>query len=379
MHPIEPEELMAYLDGEIAPEGAAEHLSHCRECQAVAADLQSVSRHLLEWQVEEPALRVKSLPEAERAPQATRPIWLRRVVWAGGLAAVCIALLVGVQVQTRALRVTGRQPYSVNGTEIPQGSLDLEENYGTVLKTRVPPAKPLPGRIYNTESPFLVRTSRIVLTTPAFTKARTSLEDILKRHGGHLAGLTINSSADSGQVLQSTLRVPATQLDAVMAEIRKLGRVETEQQGGEEVTQQMIDLQARLANAQHTEQRLVDILSRSTGKIADVLAVEKEIDRVRGEIERMEAEHKGLTDRIAFASLDVIINEEYQARLGGASSSTFGRLRNSAVEGFRLVGGSLTAVGISVLTYGPAVVLWAALLFFPVRYAWHRLRPRDRI
>src|SRR5215470_15234360 len=54
-HLIEPEELMAYLDGELPLDRAAAasaHLEHCRECQAIAADVQGVSRHMLAWQVE---------------------------------------------------------------------------------------------------------------------------------------------------------------------------------------------------------------------------------------------------------------------------------------------------------------------------------------
>lgn len=63
-------------------------------------------------------------------------------------------------------------------------------------------------------------------------------------------------------------------------------------QGGEEVTQQYVDLLARLANGIHTEQRLTEILRTRTGKLQDVLKVELEIDRVRGEIEEMRRKRK---------------------------------------------------------------------------------------
>jgi chromosome segregation ATPase len=188
----------------------------------------------------------------------------------------------------------------------------------------------------------------------------------------------VGSPADSGQTLQATLRVPSSQLDATMAEVRKLGRVESEQQGSEEVTQQVVDLEARLANARNTEERLADILRRSTGKITDVLAVEKEMDRVRGEIERMQAERKGLGDRIDFATLEVHVNEEYKAHLEAAAPSAFGRMRNAAVAGYRNVEDSLTGAAIFVLRDGPWLLVWGALLFLPVRYAWRRTRKAER-
>jgi len=54
-HPLEQEELMAYLDGELSASQAAaasDHLESCAECRDLAADLQSVSRRLMAWQVE---------------------------------------------------------------------------------------------------------------------------------------------------------------------------------------------------------------------------------------------------------------------------------------------------------------------------------------
>ena len=164
-----------------------------------------------------------------------------------------------------------------------------------------------------------------------------------------------------------------------MAEIRNLGRVETEQQGGEEVTQQMVDLEARFTNARNTEQRLADILRRSAGRITDVLAVEKEVDRVRGEIERMEAERKDLGDRVNFASLDVRINEEYKAHLAVAAPSTFSRLRNAAVKGYRNMADSVTSIAMFLLSYGPALILWGGVFFLPARYAWRKLRKSGQL
>jgi hypothetical protein len=226
--------------------------------------------------------------------------------------------------------------------------------------------------------PLIIRTAQITLTTTDFAKARTVLEDILKRHGGHVGNLTVGSPADAGQTLQATLRVPSSQLDSTLAEVRKLGRVESEQQGGEEVTQQVVDLDARLANARNTEERLADILRRNTGKITDVLAVEREMDRVRGEIERMQAERKGLGDRIDFATLEVRVNEEYKAHLQVTAPSAFGRMRNAAVAGYRNVADSLTEFAMFVLAYGPGFLVWGALLFLPVRYAWRRMRKAER-
>jgi hypothetical protein len=186
--------------------------------------------------------------------------------------------------------------------------------------------------------------------------------------------LKVTAPADSGRALTATLRIPAPQLDSALTELKKLGRVEDESQDGEEVTQQYVDLEARLVNGKHTEQRLTDILRQRTGKLQDVLKVELEIDRVRGEIEQMQAEKKELSKRVAFATLNTMVKEEYFARLQGAPASAGSRFRNAAVDGYNTVVEGLISVGLFLLSAGPSLLLWAAVLFFPIRWAWKRIR-----
>ncbi len=224
--------------------------------------------------------------------------------------------------------------------------------------------------------PMIARTAGLTLVAKEFEKTRASLEEILKRHNGYIGELNVSAPSDAGRTLTATLRIPAPQLEAALAELKQLGRVENESQGGEEVTQQYVDLAARLANAQHTEQRLVEMLRSRTGKLQDVLKVELEIDRVRGEIEQMQAEKKELTKRVAFATLNTTIKEEYHAKLEAAPPSTGSRFRNAAVDGYNTVVEGLIGVCLFLLSSGPSLLLWAAILFFPSRWLWRKVRAK---
>ena len=221
---------------------------------------------------------------------------------------------------------------------------------------------------------MIARTSQLTLTTTEFDKSRGGLEDILKRHSGYVGRLNTSAPTGAGRVLEAVLRVPADKLEAVMSELKKLGRVESESQTGEEVTQQHIDLEARLSNARNAEQRLTDILRQRTGKLADVLAVELQIDRVRGEIERMDAEKKNLTTRVTFATVTVKIAEDYKAELHAAPDSTPTRFRNAAVEGYRSMVDGVFSLVLFLLSYGPSLLIWGGLLFLLVRILRKRLR-----
>jgi hypothetical protein len=107
-HPIEQEELMAYLDGELPMERATETLSHmelCPECQTLATDFRGVSQELLAWEVESPEAGIPSeitaaLGELLQKREASKIGWPRlgnrvmtsRWAWAGAFAIVCVAV-----------------------------------------------------------------------------------------------------------------------------------------------------------------------------------------------------------------------------------------------------------------------------------------------
>src|SRR5262249_30100675 len=117
-HPIEQEELMAYLDGELPADQATEALSHlqlCPECQTLAADFQGVSQALMAWEVESPEVGIPSeinatlrerLPKREAAkvsaPRLKNRVITSRWVWAGALAIVCVAVGLKFTLTTRS-------------------------------------------------------------------------------------------------------------------------------------------------------------------------------------------------------------------------------------------------------------------------------------
>jgi hypothetical protein len=454
-HPIEHEELMAYLDGELATDravAAAAHLERCQECQELAAELKKISQELMTWEVEEPefleistdvavALEQKKEKKDTRK-RPSRKAWgilltPRRLAWGGGSAVILLsAFFAGVSrlrpapspmatfsdahgshvsggiqepVQTKTFRPEyGRSAGSVSNGGMNRSRQDKNVEVNGYLSAGPAPRKPSAEDYYsiNIDSlhstnkatkdvaddersnnertsnlpavPMIARVAGLTLTTSEFEKTRAGLEEILKRYHGYLGDLKVSAPADAGRSLTATLRIPAPQLDAAMAELKKLGRVENEAQGGEEVTQQYVDLEARLKNSQHTEQRLVQMLAQRTGKLQDVLKVELEIDRVRGEIEQMQAEKKELSTRVAFATLSMIINEEYHAKLQAAPPSTGSRFRNAAVEGYNTVVEGLIDVGLFLFSAGPSLLLWAAILFFPARWAWKKVREKTR-
>src|ERR1700686_2193071 len=110
-HPIEQEELMAYLDGELATDravAAAAHLEHCQDCQELATDLRKLSQELMAWEVEESGITeiatevAVALEKRKKGPRnkigSDRLAWgmlvtPRRIAWAGGLGLIGLLVI----------------------------------------------------------------------------------------------------------------------------------------------------------------------------------------------------------------------------------------------------------------------------------------------
>lgn len=427
LQPVAPEELMAYLEGELPVDRAAAvaaHLQECRECQILAAELKDISENLTAWTVEPKELAIspeliQALDERGSQPQTgesgSRWNWLRArrlrgfAPWiggafAGGVVALLLAFTLIFSLGRGEHEVKPAMQQSENSlrrgatlsapTAITQSAPAASQDSRDMMYRAAPPAPnaaELAKRMqeaqlasnlevkHTTEppaAPMILRTAQLTVVTQDLERARAGMDKIVQKYSGYVGDLSASAPSDGPRKLTATLRVPATQLDAALAEIKTLGRVESESQNGQDVTAQYVDLQARLSNSRNTEQRLIDLLRQRTGKLSDVLEVETELSRVREEIERMEGERRLLSKQVDFATLTATLSEEFKAPARVAPDSLGTRFRNAASDGVQSVITFVISVGLFLVSDGPMLLLWVAILFFPARYAWRKLRNR---
>ncbi len=133
-------------------------------------------------------------------------------------------------------------------------------------------------------------------------------EQVAEQYGGFVAGSTIRDSGDHREA-NLTLRVPADSLSLALADLRRLARkVTDESRTTQDVTEEYTDVESNLRNLQATEARLLTLMDKASG-VNEVLAIQRELTGIRGQIERLEGRRRVLENRTSLASVALQLAE----------------------------------------------------------------------
>ena len=156
---------------------------------------------------------------------------------------------------------------------------------------------------------LIVRTGQASIEVDSLEPAMTELRRVAQRVGGFVADASVQSGRNQLRQASLELKVPSTRFDELTEGLQPIGRLEFVNVGAEDVSEEFVDLTARVANGHRLEDRLVELLRTRTGKLQDVLSVERELARVREEIERMEGRLRYLKTSAQLSTLSVSLHE----------------------------------------------------------------------
>ena len=398
---VAPEDVMALLDGELSASeasAASTHVEECGQCAQIAKQLQRTSELMSTWKVTTISSKLETsvkdaATKGNASSELSKPgLFVRASFWDwkhyAAMSGVAISLLL-IAVAILTPNLLRMRPVASEHVIAQRAELREYDRYGgagsagklqrddsPIAATLVSPRTKAVENVLkqNESAPMIARVASLSILVKDFAASRSSLDATLARYHGYSAELNVSTTENSPRSLQASLRIPAPALSSALSDLKTLGRVERETQSGEEVTRQHQDLVARLKNSRDTEQRLREILQQRTGKITDVLKVEEEIARVRGEIEGMEAEQQSLEHRVNFATVELQVAEEYKALLNPPAPAISTRFHNAVVAGYRNVSETVLDILLFFTEYGPVIVLWLAVLGSPVLFFWQRYR-----
>ncbi len=205
---------------------------------------------------------------------------------------------------------------------------------------------------------LIVRTGELRLEVADLAAAVRDGDAAVLRAGGYVSGSSQTASAADASA-EVTYRIPSAAWDATLRSLHTLARkIDREQITTEEVTGQVVDLGARIANLRATEAALQAIMAKAT-KISDVLDVQDKLTTTRGEIEKAVADRQQLEDRAAYGSLDVTFHLPAVVRPAATPAPVKGW---DPADDVARASGKLVRIGQTTTSIG----IWLAIVGLPL-------------
>jgi hypothetical protein len=211
---------------------------------------------------------------------------------------------------------------------------------------------------FDPSSRLIIRTGQASIEVDSLEPAMAELRRVAQRAGGFVADASVQSGRH--QLRQATLeiKVPSDRFDQVTEGLQPIGRLEFVNVGAEDVSEEFVDLTARVANGHRLEERLVEMLRTRTGKLADVLSVERELARVREEIERMEGRLRFLKASAQLSTLSVSLHEPVPVVASHGPGPIVEAFREAWRNFVGLLAGAIASLGYVVPVFGAG---WAVV------------------
>jgi Domain of unknown function (DUF4349) len=159
------------------------------------------------------------------------------------------------------------------------------------------------------DRPMIIRTGEATIQVDSLDRAITRVRDLARTNGGYIANTSSATGDNNVRSASLQLKLPVDRFDGALSGLSPIGRVETVTVTAQDVGEEYVDVESRVANSRRLEERLIALLATRTGKLKDVLDVERELARVRGDIEHAEGRMRYLRAHAALSTLDVTIHE----------------------------------------------------------------------
>ncbi|MFH1141226.1 MAG: DUF4349 domain-containing protein [Chloroflexota bacterium] len=247
-----------------------------------------------------------------------------------------------------------------------RGAQDLKDSAGSATSTGSSVPSPT-GEVDR----LIVRTVNFNMLVKDVAETVESVASIARAMGGFVLSSQVSGEEESRYGYIS-IRVPAEQTDAALAQLRGLAvRVETERSSAQDVTEEYVDLQSNLKNLEATEEQYLSLMKRAT-TVEDTLKVQKELTSVQGQIEQLKGRMQYL-ERTSDTSLIIVemrpaSSSEALVQPGWSPLET----AKSAIRGLAGFGQGLADVAITLAIFVPVWVPLAIAAWFAYRWLARR-------
>lgn len=196
-------------------------------------------------------------------------------------------------------------------------------------------------------SSMIIRTGKASVQVDSLERGIRAVRALASRVGGYVANSSISAGGEQMHSATLEIKLPAAHFDEAINGLEPIGSLESVSVSAEDVGEEFVDVAARAENGHKLEQRLIDILGTRTGKLSDVLAVERELARVREDIERQEGRMRYLRTRAAMSTLSVTVHEKPPVIAGTGSGGVLADAFRQAWRNFiGFIASAIAAMGV---------------------------------
>ena len=204
-------------------------------------------------------------------------------------------------------------------------------------------AASIPAIVGQQHSRKIVYRSELSLRVASLTTAVHEVTNLVTQAGGFVAQSSLSGVVGNARTGRWVVRIPAEAFGKTLESLAALGELERQSTNSQEVTAEFYDLEARIRNKTREEERLLEHLNASAPKLEDILRLEQELSRVRGEIEQMEGRKRVLADLTSLTTVTInmveavefvaavkVLDPTFASRIVETWTDTIGSLRNAA-------------------------------------------------
>jgi hypothetical protein len=215
----------------------------------------------------------------------------------------------------------------------------------------------------------IIYTASLAVVVENFSGVEQSIAELVKKYGGFVASANVSLNQGSERSGTWVVRVPVATFEEFLNASGNLGVPERREQNGQDVTEEYVDLEARIRSKKQLEERILELLAANKGEIKDVIEVERELSRVRTEIEQMEGRLRYLADRTELTTVTLMVREEkeYQPPQAPGLGSQIAATWSNSTTGIWSLGKGIVLMAVAALPW----LLLVGVVVGPV-WAWRR-------
>lgn len=226
--------------------------------------------------------------------------------------------------------------------------------------------------------PMIIYNGTLAIKVAKLKESSDSVLKMLPKYDGYISNMS-ESTQGTMQLVTITVRVGAGKVMDFIAEVKKVGEVLSSNLTGDEVTEEFVDQQAQLSALRISEARLKEMLSK-TGKLSDLLEIERELSNKQSQINQVMGRMRYLTDRSTRATVEITLQTEAPPPPSTIQFAWgFGEIFQQAWVNLKYTVRSFIA---GVITFAVSALFWLPTLAILAWIVWvilRRIRQRMKL